>query len=249
MAIFAGILDKIRTKKKEMVMSSHDAYYSLLKDVASAKEVDADEAAAVIDAVGKTEDQFEADVITMERRFGWAVDLQSRRKLESQLPGLQAKLDAAKLALEEAVRRLTPVVNQAWDELNECQNRQTELIHVEGRLSGSCLNETLFTRERELTAQRKELLSKRSPLAEDLRAARAFAQTIVAYIDSTVTKVGGTYKPEVQAARVERRKYLAQQAQQESLIAQLSAAVGRLDAELAPLDAEMTEIAKRKLVP
>ena len=249
MAIFANILDRIREKKKEMVLSSHDAYYSLLKDVASAKEVDADEAAMVLDAVGKTEDQFEADVQTMESRFGWDADLKARRKLESQLPGLQAKLDAAKLALDEAVRKLTPVVNLAWDELNDVQNRQTELIHVEARLSGCCLNETLLTRERELSAQRKDLLSKRSPLAEDLRAARAFAQTIQAYVDSTDAKVASTYKPEVQAARVERRKYLAQQEQQERLIAQLAEAVSQLDTELSPLDAEMKVLANRKLVP
>ncbi len=248
---FAGILDRIRSKKKELALTSADAYYQLLKEVARGEETDVDDAAIVIDAAGKSENDFERDVSTMEERFHLAEQLKIRKELERKLPILQRKFDAAKQAMDEAIRKLQPAIDQGYEELHTAELQHGTLIYVDGKLSGTCLNQSLLIREKELLAQRAELMSKRLPLAEDLRTAQAIirnSETSLTGLKSQ-SKVHPHYKPDQVDIRTKERKLAESLSHQKPIAEQLEAAVARIDDELAPINRELADIAKQKLVP
>jgi hypothetical protein len=247
---FAGILDRIRTKKKELVLNAQDAYYSLLKEVARGEETDVDDAAIVIDAAGKSEDDFERDVATMEQRFALAGQLKARVEIERSLPALQAKLDAANRAYNDAVQRLQPTIQIAFTALQEAQNAQQSMSNVDAKLCETCLNQTLLSRERELLAKRLAVHQKRRPLFDDLEMAKAYLSTCRAGLEGergrkkilplTPTEKGISHQEH--HWRMELKK-------QESLVAQLTEAVRLLDDELLPINNELASISKEKLVP
>ena len=250
MALFAGILDKIRTKKKQLALNSHDEYYSLLKEVASGEETDVDEAAERIDAAGKTEDDFEKDVRTMEQRFALAEQLKARHEIERSLPGLRVKLDAANRAYTDAVQRLQPAINAAYAALQDTENQHMALTYVDAKLVETCLNKTLLAREAELLAQRKVIHQKRRPLYEDLAHAKAHLSTCRAGLQGERSKTKITpLRPVETGVSHQEHYWRSQLTKQESLVAQLSEAVAALDAELAPIDTELAKIVKAKLVP
>ena len=252
MAIFEGILDRIRTKKKEMVLSSHDAYYELLKDVASGKECDADEAARVLDAAGKTEDQFEADVNTMQNRFELAQQLIRKVEIQRQIPKLEDAEQMASDHYEKVVRPASEKLDAARRAKRAAENELLLHSQVESKLAVSCLNASLIMRENELIALRKELQSKRQPLFEDLSHSRNVISSFKSSVESLSKKCQDkeNYHPVGRAAyKKDLEKTELRLEREIQMNEQLSKAVGQLDAELAPLDAEMKVLADRKLVP
>ena len=64
---FASILGRIRRKRKEQAATASDSYYSMIRSVSSGTEIDADEAATIIENAGKTEDDFESDILVLAK--------------------------------------------------------------------------------------------------------------------------------------------------------------------------------------
>lgn len=250
MAMFAGILDKIRTKKKALALNAQDAYYELLKEVASGKEVDVDEAAIVIDAAAKSEDGFESDVRTMEQRFALAEQLKARHELDRSLPGLSAKLEAAQRELNDAVNKLQPQVQAAYQQLRAAENQLLCLSNVDAKLSESCLDKSLVEKESELLAQRMAIHQKRRPLHEDLERAKAYLSTCRSGLagERSKTKIL-PLSPTAPGVSHQEHHWKTELKHQEKIVAQLSEAVAGLDAELVPITKELAEVALKKLVP
>lgn len=250
MAMFAGILDRIRTKKKQLALNSSDAYYSLLKEVASGEETDVDEAAIVIDAAGKSEDDFERDVRTMEQRIALAEQLKARHEIEQALPKLQATLDAANKAYAEACQRLQPAISNAYAVLQNTENQRMALVYVDAKLSETCLNKSLLEKESELLAQRMAIMQKRGPLHEDLERAKAYLSTCRGGLEGELSKTKILpLHPEAKKISQQEHHWRTELRHQESLVEQLTVAVAELDAELVPITRELERIVKEKLVP
>ena len=251
MAIFEGILDRIRTKKKEMVLSSHDAYYSLLKDVASAKEVDADEAAMVLDAAGKTENQFEADVQTMESRIGLAAQLKHKLTIEKQIPKLEHVERLAGEHYEKVVGEANERLNEAKRAKRAAEHELLMLSQVAVKLRESCLDETLLVRERELDVLRMEIHQKLRPLSDDVSRSRNLIKSHEHTVQALEKKsTDNDINPVVRAAYKEDLKEKERTlAHEQHIHGQLVRAIAELNEKLEPITTEFEEIAQRKLVP
>jgi hypothetical protein len=245
MAMFAGILDRIRTKKKAMALNAQNTYHKLLKEVVSGKEVNTNEAAIVIDAAGKTEDEFESDVRTMEQRFTLAEQRKARLEVERTLPKFRAALEAANQAYADAVQRLQPQINAAYVALQNAENQQMALVYVDNKLNETCLDKSLLAREKELLASRMAIMQKRRPLFEDAEYAKQYLRTCSETVDSLVQNKKDESHPDHQSLR----HWKSELAKQESIVSQLSKAIADLDAELLPINQELAELAEKKLLP
>ncbi len=247
--VFAGLLEKIRVKKKALALTAFDHYYALLKNVATGQEVDADQAAVTIDAIGKSEDDFESDIVTMEKRIGLAGRLRESESIEKSIPGLRETHRIAKDALEAAILRLQPAATAAFDLL---KNTEDLLGHFHGvglRLAETCLDESLKAKEREITGKRVAFVDKRRPLMDDLRLAREYLSNYQANIDDAKRKQQSQLRYARDQATVDLRKWTKQHDAQSSIIDQLEKSIAEIDVELRPLDQEMAKIRKQKLVP
>lgn len=240
-----GILDRIIQRKKQATLSAADSYLSLVRSVANGDERDADEAAEIIDHAGKDASQFERDVSTMVERFALAERLRKRVEVERELPELQKKLEEAQRAYADAVQRLQPAITVAFTALQDAENQMLSSSNLEAKLSETCLDESLLSRERELLAQRMEVMQKRNPLVQDLDYAKQYLRTCSSTVESLVRAKKNESHPDHQDLRHWRRELNSQQ----PIVDQLSRAVSELDAELTPITNELFQISKEKLTP
>ena len=244
-----GILERIRSKKREITQTTADAYFQLVREVAGGSEVDVEQAAIVIEAFGRDDASFEKDVEVQQERVELSAKLKHKRELEKRLP----KLDHAERIASENYER---VVSEASSKLNEAKRAkralESELLslsYVEGKLSETCLDETLLAREVELTSKRMTLIQKRRPLEEDYRHSTALVSASHARIAGLQSQIERTSNNKL--AQVEYRKDLAKAeqslAQEQSVGKQLEIVIGKINDELAPLDQQLGLIRQRKL--
>ena len=246
---FAGILERIRSKKKELTSNTSDAYFELVRSVAGGHEVDIEQAAIIIESNGRDDESFERDVETQQARIGLAAQLRHKQALEKQLP----KLEQAERIASENYQR---VVSEATSRLNEAQRAKRDVEHellqltqIEVRLRETCLDSSLLEKETELSAQRTKLVQQRRPLEEDLsRIAgmiRSHESTGIALEKKSTDKLSNpvgraSYKKELD----ENSRALAHE---RHIHTQLTRAIADIDSELSPLDQELASIRQKKL--
>jgi hypothetical protein len=244
-----GILERIRTKKKEITQTTADAYFALVREVAGGSEVDIEQAAVVIESANKDDAAFEKDVETQQARIGLAAQLKHKQALDRQMPKLE---QAERLAGEHYER----VVTEASSRLNEAKRAkralESELLalsYVEGKLSETCIDATLLAREVELTSKRMTLIQKRRPLDEDYRHSAALVSASHARIAGLQSQIERTSNNKL--AQVEYRKDLAKAEQslahEQSVGKQLEFVIGKINDELSPIDDELATIRLKKL--
>ncbi len=244
-----GILERIRTKKKEITQTTADAYFALVRDVAGGSEVDVESAAIIIESANKDDAAFEKDVETQQARIGLAAKLKHKRELERQLP----KLAQAERLASESYQR---IVSEAATKLNAAQKAKRDIEHeliamsqVEVLLRDSCLDTTLLARESELNAQRMKLIQQRRPLTEDL----SRSQDLIKSYQSSVSALGckSTDKNINPIGREAYKKELQQHERalerEQNVAKQLEQAITDIDSELDPIDRELATIRLKKL--
>lgn len=244
-----GILERIRTKKKELTQTTSDAYFQLVREVAGGSEVDVEQAAIVIEAFGRDDASFEKDVEVQQERVELSAKLKHKRELENRLP----KLDHAERIASENYQR---VVSEASSRLNEAQRAkrgvELELLgltQIEGRLRESCLDASLLAREAELSAQRMKLVQQLKPLQEDLSRSANTVQSYQSSIDALNRKIADRNNDAVAKASYKRDLGLKEQAlrQSQHVLDQLQKAVHDIDSELSPINLELESIRLKKL--
>lgn len=169
MASIAGILDRIRGNRRQVELTAGESYYHLVRDVASGIEVDADDAAIVIETAGKTDSDFEADVATMTDRMLAAHRLENRHIAERELRKAEADLQAAQAKLEAAVNKLRPVVDEAAARRSLYEQEILYGTGLEAKLMQSVLDPKVLAREAELVKRFNEVQAKLGPLEADYR--------------------------------------------------------------------------------
>ncbi len=245
-----GILERIRTKKKELTSNSADEYFELVRAVASGSEVDVEQAAIVIEAFGKDDASFERDVETQQERIGLAAQLKHKKTLEIQLPTLEQ-------VERQAGEHYARVVSEASARLNEAKKAKRDielslmgLSQVEVRLRDSCLDQSLLARERELMARRMKLIQQRRPLDEDLSRGQNMVQSHQSSIAALRMKIEKSKNDQIarQSYKRDLPQFETSLRQHQSVLGQLTQAIEDIDEQLQPLDRELAEIREKKLL-
>ena len=244
-----SILEKIRSKKKELTSNTSDAYFELIRSVAGGHEVDIEQAAIIIEANGKDDESFERDVETQLERIGLAAQLKHKQALDRQMPKLES-------VERQAGEHYAKVVAEASSRLNEAKKAKRDielqllgLTQIEVRLRESCLDATLLAREAELSAQRTKLVQQRRPLEEDVSRAANTVQSHQSSVDALNRKIADRNNDAVAKASYKRGLALNEQAlrQSQHVFEQLQKAVHDIDSELSPIDQELASIRVKKL--
>ncbi len=244
-----GILDRIIQRKKQTALSAAEQYHALVRSVANGSEVDCDDAATIIDDANKTAADFERDVEIQQDRIGLAAQLKHKQALQKQMPKLEQAERIASENYERVVSEASSKLNEAKRAKRALESELLSLSYVEGKLSETCLDETLLAREVELTSKRMTLIQKRRPLEEDYRHSTALVSASHARIAGLQSQIERTSNNKL--AQVEYRKDLAKAEQslahEQSVGKQLEIVIGKINDELSPIDDELAKIRLRKL--
>ena len=247
--MFQALLDKIRTKKKELALSSSDAYLEMIREAANGVELDSENVSEILVTAEKTEADFERDFPVMEERIQLAELLVERNKLDLAIPRLRQKFEDAQLALNAAVRRLQPAIDASYTEMQLAEQQRLSMSYIDNKLAATCLDSSLLARENELIAKRAELFQKRRPLGDDLQKTQNTVSNAKAMIETLEDRLSKSMPYDRIKIEPELKQYTQTLTYKSSILTQLSDAVGKLDAELAKIATELAAIAKQKLVP
>lgn len=251
MAIFDGIMEQIRTRKRQAAKSSRQKYLDLLRSVASGKESDLESALDVIQSVDRSEDDFAKDVSTMQKRFVLATQHQTSKQIQASIPALERAQEDAQRKLDAAVAELQPRLQAAAQKVRDAHNQIMQFSLVESQLQASCLDLELLEREAELLAMRNELVRSRSPLDDDLRAAKSRLRGCQQSIENWEAWLAKNRHdlPAVAKNKMELSQARAQQEHLSETVSDLAAAIDAINDELKPVEQEIESIRKAKLLP
>jgi chromosome segregation ATPase len=251
MNVLSAVLEKIRTKKNEIILSAQDEYFRLIQAIASGKEVDSEEAANILEASGRSVEQFEKAVEVHTRRIELAEQLSRKRSLEASIPKLEREAEHARRELDAAVAKLQTKAFEADKKLRDANNEIVQFYQVESRLRESCQDPAILSRFAELSEKRLELVRMKSPLQEDLRRTqnqiRSWRNQVENFRDSLKKNRSdlpamGSDQKGLAIAKSEVEKL-------DSVISQLAKAIAEIDEKLRPIECELKELDDKKLIP
>ena len=153
------ILDRLRLRRKQAAMTASDAYYEMIRLAASGVEIDADNAAEILDNAGKSEADFESDILILAKRSKAEKMLstaeQARQRstiLEQQIEKLAIELDAVCLPIRQKMR-------SAVDELRACEPIAALASTAQRLLAENVLSDGAGQRRVEANAELRKLQS------------------------------------------------------------------------------------------
>ncbi len=249
---FGAILEKIRFQKRQLAVSSQQAYFNLVRDIASGAEVDPEEAALVIENAAKSESELEADVTKMERRLEESRELSRLQKLAKSLPALEAKHRLAQQAYDDAIAKLKPALDAASTELCALQTECDRSTSCEVYLLGSAMNPEILDEERRLLAARLEIRDKLEPLQNDHAIEAGRLQNLQENLAAAEDGLKRTDPDNAHTYRMLKKEITEVSDKiklKQPIVEQLEKAIELLMAERRTLDAQQAKLRARKLDP
>ena len=163
----AELVQKMKSKKQATARSAFGHYLEAVKELASGKEIDADEAGHILAAAGKSEDDFSRDVQLQQTRITWHARCVANQQATKDRVQAERDLQAAQAALQAAYDKLQPAIDQAHDRLNAANYRFMTTTQAEGWLAENVLDHELIDREQAVVVQLKIVNNELNPLLQD----------------------------------------------------------------------------------
>ena len=240
------LLDSLRNKKQAAHRSKFSHYITLVRDLASGAEIDADEAGHVLTVADKSEDDLSRDVNLQQSRNTWAAQLQANQQASTDRLRAERDLATAQRALQAAFDKLQPAVDAAHDLLNDANLRYLTTQGADSKLAENILDQELLQREAALIPELQKINAELKPLAAD-RGRLQTALENAEFQHTQKTRSTGRVAWFVQAKNADE---LAE------IVANLQSQLRQLDALIRPrqqrqreLQAELDEIHQQKLQP
>ena len=159
---FASILSQLRRTKTQAAYNANDAYFAMIRSVASGHEIDADKAGEIIEAANKTEADFERDILTLAKHDAAQKMLagaeQARQRaavLDRLIETLCIELDAVSLPIREKLQAATA-------ELRQCETIAMTSITANRLLAENTLSDGSGQRKLAASDEIKQLLRARA---------------------------------------------------------------------------------------
>ena len=251
---FATLINSLRTTRQTEQRTAYQQYLSLVRELASGKEIDAAAAESVLAAAGKTEDDLQADVILQQQRLQWHSQLQQRQQALADRAGAEMELAKAQAALQSAYDKLAPAVDAARLRLAEIDQLQMTTAQVEHHLCGQVLDRDLLDREETLGAALRDVTASLLPLLTDRERIRQhinYGEYRVELLSKrkptswpVLSGIGISVSPDDETQQA--ADYLADQQDQ---LSQIDVAIRPLEQKQQKLQAELQSVAQLKLQP
>jgi hypothetical protein len=245
----ATLLERLSRTTREKKQNAQDRFLQLVRKAAKGEEFDVEEAADILEAANRTHEQLEDAVEVQTERIGLASQLRHKKTLESQMPKHEQTERLAGEHYERVVSEASSRLNEAKRAKRALESELLALSYVEGKLSETCIDETLLAREAELTSKRMALVQKRRPLDEDYRHSTALVSASHARIAGIESQIERTSNNKLAQSAYRKDLAKAEQslAHEQSVEKQLEIVIGKINDELSPIDDELATIRLKKL--
>ena len=240
------LLDSLRNKKQAAHRSKFSHYITLVRDLASGAEIDADEAGHVLTVADKSEDDLSRDVNLQQQRNAWAAQLQANQQAVADRLRAERELQTAKAKLQEQYDKLQPAVDAAHDRLNDANLRFLTTQGADSRLAENILDHELLQRESALIPELQKINAELTPLVADhgrLQTALENAE----FQFTQKTRSTGRVAWFVQAKNADELAEIVTNLQ--SQLSQLDALIRPRQRRQRELQAELNSIHQEKLLP
>ena len=161
------LLDSLRNKKQAAHRSKFSHYITLVRDLASGAEIDADEAGHVLTVADKSEDDLSRDVNLQQSRNTWAAQLQANQQASTDRIAAERDLATAQRALQAAYDKLLPAVDAAHDRVADANLRFLTTQGADSKLAENILDQELLQRESALIPELQKINAELKPLVAD----------------------------------------------------------------------------------
>jgi len=161
------LLDSLRNKKQAAHRSKFSHYITLVRDLASGAEIDADEAGHVLTVADKSEDDLSRDVNLQQSRNTWAAQLQANQQASHDRLAAERDLATAQRALQAAYDKLLPAVDAAHDRVADANLRFLTTQGADSKLAENILDQELLQREAALIPELQKINAELKPLTSD----------------------------------------------------------------------------------
>lgn len=244
------LFQKVRRKSEQRAGDAFAEYWTgIVARLAAGEQLDPEAVVAAAELVGRGPDEVEKDVALFQSRCRLVAELRQVPAWQRESVKLQATVDQAASELREHQLRLQAVIDSAYQSKMQVDAQIDATRSHETDLARTCQNPALQSRERELTEQRRELLSKRQPLIESLGKGQGSLGGALEHAESQIEQFSD------QAARGDddARSHVARMKQLTNgykvRIRQAESQLAELDEQLAQLDRELSEVRQQKLTP
>ena len=153
------ILDRLRLRRKQAAMTASDAYYEMIRSAASGVEIDADNAAEILDNAGKSESDFENDILILAKRSKAETMLSTAEQARQRSTILEREIKKLAIELDSVAEPLRQKIKAANSELRQCETIAMSAITAKRILDENILADGSGQRRAEANAELRKLMS------------------------------------------------------------------------------------------
>jgi hypothetical protein len=251
----AALVQKMKSKKQATARSAFGHYLEAVKELASGKEIDADEAGHIINVAGRDESALERDVNLQQQRNAWHSQLMQNKQAVQDRYQAERDLAAAQRALQEAYDKLMPAADAAQRRIDAADYSFMTTTQAEAWLCdpANILDAELLERETALNAKLRECQIELRPLLID----REHKRTALIGAEQRLSQLRGRDKDDWQAWGItdfffQNKDIKAAQERVDDVrdqLSQLEQAIHPRQQVQAKLQAELNSIHQEKLKP
>lgn len=172
-----SLMDKVIGRQRERQQSRHEAYRTLVAQLADGKEPDAEQVDELLGALGKSLDDLKADVERLEQRREWKAQLDALPKLADEQKRLGKQVAAADRELEAAESKHTEITAPLYGRLDQIKQAMSQAEDARRRLWDTCSDPAIMAELNEVTTTRADVSTRRAKLAADARQQREWANS------------------------------------------------------------------------
>lgn len=230
----ATLMDKVIGRQRERQQSRHEAYRTLVAQLADGKEPDAEQVDELLVALGKSLDDLKADVERLEKRREWKAQIDQLPKLGDEQKRLRKQVSAADRELEAAESKHTEITTPLYARLDQIKQAMSAAEDARRRLWDTCADPAIVAELKEVTTARADVSTRRTKIAADARQQREWARSDRAEVPHATS--------ETQIVELRQRA-----ARRDARAAELEAELTKLVAEEADLERREAAIRERML--
>ena len=244
----SSLIDKISRRSQERETQRLVGFLELVRSIADGKEIEADEAAVILDENGKGTADLEAAVATYQQRVVWSEQYARLGQFEADLVKLrdekQTEVDHFSAEREKHQRMLQQFAANERDLLNQMNAAQS----AADNLRSSVLDETIEPRKEALKLRRKSVVPRLDATENRIHDICTKRDTAAARIEELRTEVSRRKRSESEVSG-ELTKLECIRRDADGQIASFQERQAELQQQLAAIENEEAELQTAVLVP
>lgn len=160
MSVLSAVLEKLKMENRRKFRTAWQEYWAgHVAKLADEQQVDVDSLGICLDTLDKSHSDLEVDIALLRRRRQFAATKLKHEGEAKRLPKLQADFAAANQALQDAIAKLQPKVDEAAQAVKHCVLAMDQTSGAEADLIRTCQDPEILSEESLLQAERQPLVA------------------------------------------------------------------------------------------